>query len=135
MLFYHVSAVKIFDHQQITRFISESESRYGFTDCQWVSEVMIQIKVITLFCITPDSVNRFVHLDEKMTILSKLDPVLVNYPQAKVAFSQLTGINQFAMSLTLYKGKSVYWVNTATSEWLLNLSDYSILWKVDKNDD
>ena len=135
MLFYHVSAVKIYDHQQMDRFITESESQYGFTDCQWISEVIIQSKVITLDCMTPDLGKRFIHLDEKKTILSELDPALVNYPQLKTKFSQLTGINQFTMSLTLYQGKSVYCVTTATSEWLLNLNDYSILWKVDKNDD
>jgi len=133
MLFYHVSAVVIYNQHQQTKFINTTEVLHSLNNCAWISEVLIKEKVITLKCKTFQADEIYVSFDEKYKILARLDTNQINFNEAKVAFKEKTGEVNFEVSITFNNDKSVYWVKTFDTEWLLDMNDYSILWKVEKN--
>jgi hypothetical protein len=133
ILFYHVSAVVKYNQNQNQRFITMVENLHNLTDCEWVSEIMITKKIVTLKCLSPVFGDRYLHFDEKWSILGELNPKTVDFENAKAAFTQNTKMTDFTISLTYFDQQSVYWISKESQEWLLDLSDFSILWKVDKN--
>lgn len=135
ILFYHVSAVAKYNQSQNQRFITMVESLHNVTDCEWISELVITKKIVTLKCLSPVFGDRYLHFDEKWAILGELNPTNVNFEEAKAAFTQSTQLTDFTISLTYTDQESVYWISKDTQEWLLDLSDFSILWKVDKKYD
>ncbi len=132
ILFYHVSAVKVYDQKRKEDFVSRAETVFMFDQCEWISEVTIVQKVISVKCSRTGELEQIIHFDESLKLLGRMSAASVKYQDALNTFERITGIKQAEISLTLYKNKSVYWVNTLTQEWLLNFDDYSILWKVDK---
>ncbi len=135
ILFYHVSAVAVYDRHQQSNYIRTIGALHSLVNCSWLSEVLIKEKVITLKCYTLNAIELYVNLDEKFKILSKLESKSVHFEEARKTFSATTGEENFELSLTYYDQKSVYWVNTLTGEWLLDMNDYSILWKVEKHNE
>jgi hypothetical protein len=135
ILFYHVSAVAKYNQNKNQRFITMVENLHNLSDCEWISEITITSKIVTLKCLSPVFGDRYLHFDEKWSILGELNPKMVNFENAKAAFTQSTELSDFTLTLTYYDQHSVYWVSKDTREWLLDLTDFSILWKVDKNYD
>jgi len=132
VLIYHVSAVSIVQKHHQTQFLETIESKYSIQDCTWISETVIETKVITVQCESAVMGVRILHFDEKGTVLAGLDLDQVHYPMAKEAFKALTGIPDFTITLTFYHEDSVYWIQSGTTEWLMSLQDHKILWKVEK---
>ncbi len=135
VLFYHVSAVLVLEQDRKERFLDQIEGLHSIQDCEWISESVIQRKIITVQCESPLMGIRILHFDEKGAVVAGLDLDTVHYPMAKEAFKILTGISDYTMTLTYYDEESVYWIQSGTQEWLMSLQDYSILWKVEKNDE
>jgi len=135
ILFYHVSAVKVYDRMRKDDFIANVEILFTYDQCVWISEVIIQQTVISVKCQKAGALDQVFYLNESMQLLGRVNADLIKYQIALSAFKKNTGIEEAVISITLYKNKSVYWVKTLTQEWLLDFDDYSILWKVDKNYD
>ena len=132
VLFYHVSAVSIVQKKHQIKFLTDIESRYSIHDCAWISEAVIERKVITVQCESAVMGIRILHFDEKGTVMAGLDLDQVHYPMAKEAFKALTGIPDFTITLSFYHDDSVYWIQSGTTEWLMSMQDFKILWKVEK---
>ena len=135
ILFYHVSAVKVYDRKRQEDFVSRTETLFTYDQCEWISEVIIQKRVISVQCSRPNAQGQILHFDESLQLLGRMNADAVKYQNALDKFKQVTGIELAEISLTLYKNESVYLVKTLTQEWLLDFDDYSILWKVDKKYD
>ncbi|KAF0226682.1 MAG: hypothetical protein FD133_1359 [Erysipelotrichaceae bacterium] len=135
ILFYHVSAVKVYDRKRREDFVSRTEALFTYDQCEWISEVIIQQRIISVKCSRPNAQDQILHMDESLQLLGRMNADAVKYQNALDRFKQVAGIEQAEISLTLYRNKSVYWVKTLTQEWLLDFHDYSILWKVDKKYD
>jgi len=132
-IFYHVSAVKIYEEHQQDLFMSTFEGLHTYTQCTWVSSVVIIEKVVTLQCNTPSYGLRILHVNEKYQIISSLDPDQISLSEASAAFASMNYAKTFSISTTSYKNMNVYWISSDDGEWLLDFNNYSILWKVDKN--
>jgi len=132
-IFYHVSAVKIYENHQKDLFMSTLEGLHAYNECTWISSVVIVEKVITLKCKTPSYGFRVLHVNDKYQIISSLDPEVIKLSEASAAFAEINASISFTISTTSYQNENVYWVNSDDGEWLLDFNDYSILWKVDKN--
>lgn len=111
------------------------ENLHNLRECEWVSELTIEQKIVTLKCLSPVFGDRYLHFDEKWAIMGELNPTSVNFEDAKAAFASETQLTEVTISLTYIDHQSVYWISNEAQEWLLDLSDFSILWKVDKNYD
>lgn len=135
ILFYHVSAVKIYEQDQQRKFIQTAMALHSLSDCVWVSETTISDKVITLKCKSPVFGDRIYHFNDRYQILGQLNPGNIKVSDARRAFIAQTGITDFKVTITYYDQNSVYWVTSGHQEWLLDIDDYTILWKVDKNYD
>lgn len=135
VLFYHVSAVLILNENQKDEFLDQIEDYYSIQDCEWISETVIEQKVITVQCTGPMMGVRILHLNEKAQVIAGLSLEEVHYPMANQTFKTLTNILDFETSLTYYHGESVYWIQSQNTEWLMKMQDYTILWKVEKNDE
>lgn len=135
IFFYHVSAVPVYIQNQNTRFITTVENLHNLRECEWVSDLTIEQKIITLKCLSPVFGDRYLHFDEKWAIMGELNPTSVNFEDAKAAFTTETQLTEVTITLTYIDHQSVYWISNDAQEWLLDLSDFSILWKVDKNYD
>jgi len=135
VLFYHVSAVLVLDQDRRDRFLNQIEVLHSIQNCEWISESVIQRKIITVQCESPLMGIRILHFDEKGAVVAGLNLDAVHYPMAKETFKTLTGITDYTMTLTYYDNDSVYWIQSGTQEWLMSMQDYSILWKVEKNNE
>lgn len=134
-LFYHVTAVKIFESHENQRFVSTFEGLHSYSRCTWISSVSLVEKVITLNCTATGNEEIILHVNEKYQILSTLTLNEVHLTEASDAFRALELTQNFSISTTYYKDKNVYWISSENGEWLLDINDYAILWKVDKNYD
>lgn len=132
-LFYNVSAVIVFEKHQRNLFMSTFEGLHNYTDCSWVSSVLITDKVMTLECKTPLYGLRVLYVNEKYQILTSIDPNEIKLSEASSVFTAMNNSTSFSISTTTYKNEIVYWISSDDGEWLLDFIDYSILWKVDKN--
>lgn len=132
ILFYHVSAVRIYEQDQQRKFIDTAMVLHSLNDCVWVSETEITDQVITLKCQSPVFGDRVYHLNTKYQILGQLNPGNIKVSDARRAFIAQTGITDFKVTITYYENESVYWVTSGHQEWLLDINDFTILWKVDK---
>jgi len=132
-LFYNVSAVVVFEKHQRNLFMSTFEGLHNYTDCTWVSSVLIIDKVMTLECETPMYGLRVLYVNEKYQIITSIDPNEIKLSDASSAFTAMNNSTSFSISTTTYKNEIVYWISSDDGEWLLDFIDYSILWKVDKN--
>jgi hypothetical protein len=132
-IFYNVSAVKIYDEHQRELFMSTFEGLHSYTECSWISSVVITEKIMTIKCKTPSYGFRVLHINEKYQIISSLDPNEIKLSEASDAFMKMNYSRTFNISTTSYKTENVYWISSDEGEWLLDFIDYSILWKVDKH--
>ncbi len=135
ILFYHVSAVVVYGQHKQKDFIRIAEGLHSLANCSWESEVLIKEKVITLKCFTFTATEVYVSFGEKVNILAKIDSSNVNFDTVRNAFRSSTNENTFKLSLTSFDGKGTYWITTKNKEWLLDMNDYSILWKVEKSNE
>ena len=135
ILFYHVSAVRIYEKDQQTKFITLVQSSHNLQRCSWISDVIIKEKVITLRCDNPSTGNLYYFFNEQFQKLSELDPTEVHPEAAKAAFIQSSGVQDPQITLTYYDDGPVFWITASSYEWLIDIKTYEILWKVDKNYD
>lgn len=135
MLFYHVSAVTIYQRDQHNKFIELAETLHNIQRCSWVSGVIIKDKIITLRCDNPFTGNRYYFFTPEVLRLDDLDPTQVHFEAAKTAFAATSGKSDLMITLTYYDEKPVYWITSETTEWLIDIKSNDILWKVDKQYD
>jgi len=135
MLFYHVSAVTIYERDQHNKFIELAETLHNIQRCTWVSGVIIKEKVITLRCDNPFNGNRYYFFTPKVLRLDDLDPTEVHFEAAKTAFAASSGISELQITLTYFDEEPVYRITSETTEWLIDIKSNEILWKVDKQYD
>ena len=132
ILFYHVSAVAVYERDQQEKFIRTASALWSIGGCTWISDTLISERVITLRCDGLTEGQRYLHFNEKIQLLGQISTDRIDFESAKTDFTALTGVTDIRIAVTYFNDQNVYLITSPTMEWIMD-QNKAILWKVNKN--